>query len=303
MTTVGLMRCKDEQDIIETTIRHLATQVDEILVADNLSSDGTRDILDDLARELPMVVVDDPDPAYYQSAKMTALAMRALDRGHAWGLFVDADEAWRTNDFRPVKDWIDGHSPDVQVIQARLYHHIPGVLDEPASCWTCGGTRQGVLVGGWGAAACDGCGGKVEPNAFRRIRWRKRAYGDLPKVAARLRPDLVVQPGNHGVTTRGTALTVEGLTVHHFSWRSPEQFLRKMRNGDAAYAATVGIPEGIGKHWRGWSERSDDAITSTFWHSFWSADPAADDSLTEDPAPFELCGVSPALRWPERTAR
>ena len=35
-----------------------------------------------------------------------------------------------------------------------------------------------------------------------------------------------------------SALVAGGLVIRHFSWRSEEQYLRKIRNGQAAYAAT-----------------------------------------------------------------
>lgn len=41
----AVMLVKDESDIIETTIRHLLWHVDEVIVADNMSTDGTYDIL------------------------------------------------------------------------------------------------------------------------------------------------------------------------------------------------------------------------------------------------------------------
>ena len=70
MAVVAVTMVKNEADVIETTIRHIAAHVDHVIVADNGSTDGTRELLD----ELPCEVIDDPDPAYYQSRKMSALA-------------------------------------------------------------------------------------------------------------------------------------------------------------------------------------------------------------------------------------
>ena len=84
MTTVAVCMARDEADVIGSTVAHMLAQVDAVIVADNLSTDRTREILDQLAGGSSgrLVVVEDPDPAYRQSEKMTALALRArLDFG------------------------------------------------------------------------------------------------------------------------------------------------------------------------------------------------------------------------------
>ena len=81
------------------------------------------------------------------------------------------------------------------------------------------------------------------------------ARSSLPKVAVRLRPGLVIDAGNHGARFHGHAapLSGGGLRVNHYSWRSAEQYGRKIRNGARAYAATD-LPEGVGAHWRMWGD-------------------------------------------------
>lgn len=82
---------RNEQDVIETVIRHLLAEgVDHVLVADNLSTDQTRAILDRLSEILPVTVIDDPEPAYRQSEKVTALARRAGEQGGTWIIPFDA---------------------------------------------------------------------------------------------------------------------------------------------------------------------------------------------------------------------
>lgn len=70
---------KNEADIIEQTIRHLLNQgVEHILVADNGSTDGTYELLQELSKSLPVHVIQDREVAYYQSEKMTWLQIRSL---------------------------------------------------------------------------------------------------------------------------------------------------------------------------------------------------------------------------------
>lgn len=256
MSTVGVSMCKDEADIVGYVTRHMAEQVDHLIVSDNGSTDGTREMLAELERELPLTVLDDPDPAYFQSAKMSRLAALGLERGFQWVVPYDHDEFWYSGDGRTVAQQLAGHAPDVQIVEAVLYHHIPSALDDAA-----------------------------EANPFRRIGWRKRERAGLGKVACRTRPDLVIEAGNHSARTDGTATRAGGLTIRHYSWRSEAQYLAKIRNGAAAYAATSGLPETTGLHWRMWEGKTDDQILEHFRTWFWTADPAADDSLTFDPAP------------------
>ena len=57
MTTAAVTMVRDEADIIETTVRHMLTQVDVVIVADNRSVDGTREIVE----QLPVHLLDDPE--------------------------------------------------------------------------------------------------------------------------------------------------------------------------------------------------------------------------------------------------
>ena len=51
MTCCAILMVKDEADVIEACLRHLAGQVDQIICADNMSSDGTRERLAALIME------------------------------------------------------------------------------------------------------------------------------------------------------------------------------------------------------------------------------------------------------------
>lgn len=219
---------KDECDVIDATVRHLAGQVDGIIVSDNDSSDGTWQQLLDLESEgvgVPLMLRSDPEPAYWQSAKMTSLADQARNLGYDWGLFCDADEMWIADDGRAIRDWLLGIPPDVAYVKARIFHYIPTSAD-PA-----------------------------EGSPFERIGWRLAEPAALPKVGARLVPGLVVEAGNHGVLVdeHRPPLFAGGLRVNHYSWRSETQFAKKIVNGARAYALTD-LPDGVGAHWRMWGD-------------------------------------------------
>jgi glycosyltransferase involved in cell wall biosynthesis len=226
---VAVTMVKDEADIVGYTVRHMATQVDHVLVADNMSTDDTRPILDRLAGVLDNVtVIDDPDPAYEQSRKMTDLATRArLQFNAEWVIPFDADEIWYWP-FGTVADCVADLAPQWLVVNASLYNHFVTALD------------------------------RDDPDPIVRMGWRDYRPAPLPKVACRWRRDLTIQMGNHGATYRGGATVhpERRLVVRHYPYRSVEQLVRKVRNGAAAYKLTD-HDETVGAHWRQWGRLLD----------------------------------------------
>jgi glycosyltransferase involved in cell wall biosynthesis len=270
VSVAAVMLVKDEADIVEATVRHLLWHVDFVSVADNLSTDGTYELLHALQAEFGhdrLEVGLDEEIAYYQARKTSELAARMLDLGHGWVIPCDADEIWHANDLRPLRDYLAGIAPDVAQIEAPIYHHLPTSLDPGA---------------GEGYAAT--AGPPIPPPA--RIGWRQRSHGQLPKVACRLRPGLEIHQGNHSAYAPGGGLKGSGLSIRHFPWRSEDQFVRKIRNGAAAYAAT-NLPADTGAHWRAFGSPPDEARIRD-WYRTWAhqPDPARDDTLLYDPAPW-----------------
>jgi glycosyltransferase involved in cell wall biosynthesis len=263
VTTFAVSMCKDEADVIEGCLRHMADEVDGLLVADNGSTDGTRDILATLADELPLTVVDDPDPAYYQSDKMSRLAEKAAGLGAEWIVPFDADELWfvqhgRLRDALPLAGTIGA-----TVARVTLVNHFSTAIDPDDVC------------------------------PFRRMVWRQADPAPFPKVAFRWEPGALIHQGNHGVTlpSGGLDVHVAGLEIRHFPYRSAEQMVRKARNGAAAYRATD-LPPSEGAHWRAYGNiidrLGDEAMGDVFREHMWYLSPT-DSGLVYDPAPF--------MRW------
>lgn len=261
MTVAGVTMVKDEADIIEGVIRHMAGEVDELVVADNGSTDGTFEILQQLKTELPLTLVADPDPAYTQSAKMTRLAALAAERGATWIVPFDADELWVASDrvSTILGDLAGNHAAAGVAVHALLFNHFPSAVD-PAG-----------------------------DDPFRTIVWRQREPAPLPKVAFRWEPGAVIHQGNHGVTLPSSAVhKVWALEVRHFPYRSAEQFVRKARNGAAAYRASD-LPLTEGAHWRAYGDLLDrhgeSALHDVFREHFWHLSPV-DAGLILDPAAY-----------------
>jgi len=89
----GIMLVRNEGDIIRSTVEHCFAQgFDHLVVYDNRSLDDTLHILESFGDRI--TVLNDSEPGYYQSKKMTELAHLAGRMGADWIVPVDADEFW-----------------------------------------------------------------------------------------------------------------------------------------------------------------------------------------------------------------
>lgn len=97
---VETLLVRDEVELIELNLRaHAALGVEGFVVMDNGSTDGTREVLEELRGELELIVIDRPEDDYRQSEWKTELAFTARDRlGADWSFNADADEFWLPTD-------------------------------------------------------------------------------------------------------------------------------------------------------------------------------------------------------------
>lgn len=124
MKIVGVSMVKDEVDIISSSLEHvLAEGVDEIVVADNMSTDGTNEVLVELAGRAPVTVLIDEQVGYYQDQKMTFLAnYAAVEHNADWIVPFDADEFWCGRD-GTLRDAI--LETNAGILEAETYVHPP----------------------------------------------------------------------------------------------------------------------------------------------------------------------------------
>ena len=245
---------KDEGDIIGPIIEHMVRQVDHVVCVDNASTDGSGR----LAVEAGAEVLVDPDPAYYQSAKMTNLMHYARSLGADWVIPFDADELWVPTCASTLAGALAGVAEDVEAVACHLTDRVPTGDDDPN-----------------------------EPNPIRRMTYVRPNKLPLFKVALRPRPTFSIDMGNHGAsnTATGTAVPAADLGiigVHHYPYRSEAQFVRKVRNGAAAYAATD-LPEHFGAHWRQWGAildaHGEAAVIEIFQSWYYYPNPSTDPSV------------------------
>lgn len=244
---------RDAEDIIGYIVEHMVEQVDQVIVADNLSQDKTRQILESFGSKITLV--EDNDPAYRQSEKMTDLALLAGRLGAEWVVPFDADEWWYSDQGR-LADVIRDNNYCIYV--AQMFDHYPTGVDSD------------------------------DPNPMKRIAWRNPGPNPLHKVACRITNGMIIEMGNHNVTYRDHLPTygTDLIKVRHYPYRSAKQFVDKAVVGAMALDLTD-LPFETGQHWRQYAQiardHGDAELENVFREHFWRHDPALSGDLILDP--------------------
>lgn len=237
MTLIGIAMVKNEGDIVEAFVRHNLGVLDGLVVVDNGSVDPTRRILGELAREgLRVAVVDDPDVAFAQSAKMTDL-LRAVE-----------------SVFRP--DWVFPIDADEMICCGGRDALLTGLESVP---------DERIPVLPWRTYVPTEEDDRDERNPVVRIRHRRRVEKPLwtkvivPAGALKGRP-VVIGAGSHELfigdsRVRMPTAEVPGAALAHFPVRSEDQIAGKVITGWLAYLADPSRTRGINAHWEEMYER------------------------------------------------
>jgi hypothetical protein len=233
----GVAMVRDELDVIGCTIDHLLDQgVDRVLIVDNGSVDGTRELLERRSTADRRVLAGvDPLVPYYQSEKMTWLAHRAWRGGADWVIPFDADEWWFA-ETGGLAEHLRQRSE--RIVHAHLHHMVPREPD-PA----------------------DLMGAEFVLDATR---------GRVGKVAFRSHPLARVERGNHAVSRVGEVGT--GLRIAHAIYRGPGQVLRKVRQGSEAAALTGDDTAEITPHWTRANRHGDEEV-ARMWDTISRGEP------------------------------
>ena len=223
----GISMVRNELDILPQVIEHMFAQgIDYLLIADNLSTDGTREYLRDLAKKNPRVIfAEDNYDVYIQSEKMTYLAHCAWRAGAEWIIPFDADEFWYA-DAMNLPDFLRQSNPEIGVYYANFHHTVPSVEN---------------------------------PEDIENTELVMDLQPSFPgKVAFRAHPYAVLIRGNHDV--RRAAGRAHGLHIVHVQYRGTDQIARKVRVGTQTAERTGEDLTTFAPHWAAASRLSDDEI-------------------------------------------
>jgi hypothetical protein len=235
LSAMAIGMVKNEADIVEAFVRHNLHFVDLMVLLDNGSTDGTREILTALQQEgLPLLVIDDPVFGYFQSEKMTELYRRVVPVYQPELVYLlDADEFLRA----PGRAALDGA---LRQLPAGCQALLPWMTFTPDP-----GISSSAL--------------REEPLASSP--WRRRTEGpQYHKAVVRRCPtmddDLVIDQGNHTVHRRSgkamQAFMLSGVHLAHLPVRTVEQVTAKAVNGWLAYLVRNRHTQGVmqGSQWQ-----------------------------------------------------
>ena len=231
MTLVLTLLCRDEADVLDDMLKfHFRQGVDQVIVTDNGSVDGSLDILRRFERRGRLRLLQEPEHTHDQAVWVTRMArMAATDYQASWVINSDADEFWwpRQGSLRSTL----ASAPDaVQAYTIERTNFLPPPRDS----------------------------GDHRPFHQRQILRERQSFNSLgrplpPKLIHRGDPEVTVSDGNHSAARNGVALAAspcDAIEILHVPIRSYAQLERKIRQGAEALARNTRIDPGVGDTWR-----------------------------------------------------
>jgi len=229
MRLVAVSVVKNEADVIEAFVRHTRAWVDEHLIFDHDSTDGTRQILFDLVREgLPVRLFTGSAIANLQQSRSNHLASLGFAKyGADWVLPLDADEFLMAQD-RAALEFALANGPADRPVSLPLRNYSPTTTDD-----------------------------STEVNPALRIRHRQPGHGTTNKVfiprALGTRPDIIAGKGNHALYQDSHAVSSQPLpnvSLAHFALRSPHQPGLRVVTAELQKLSRGKAHEGLDTHYR-----------------------------------------------------
>lgn len=265
--------CKDEEDVIDHTMYHLAQEgVSGMIIADNLSTDNTRAKIDEAKEriqkqfDIDIKVHTDTVVEYTQDYKMTHMSKKAINYGADWVIPFDADELWFSKE-GTLQEVLTKYDEQGYITATPLYTNHSITSQDPE-----GDNPYETMVYKWD-----------QPTNFKTC-FKARKDGK----------DISISNGNHFVYwhdpghTRDERPLLDVIEIRHFQWRSLEHFKKKVLN---AYKACKALPENADlrggaawkEHFLRYEAEGAKGLEAMFYEEVWNEELG---SLILDPAPY-----------------
>ncbi len=209
---VGISMIKNEEDVLETFIRHNLNYLDFLVLADNGSTDNSRKIINKLIQEgLNLCVIDDHKMAYTQTDKMTNLYRRvATSFFPEFIVPIDADELIQS----PSKE---SFINSLSVIPKN------GIGIYPWKTYIPEPTNTSHLLSNF---------------KHRRKKENPQYFKIILRTSRSINYQLKIDQGSHGVTSKNgdiPSVELSDICLAHFPIRSVNQLFKKILLGWLGY--------------------------------------------------------------------
>lgn len=211
MKVVMTMPIRNEEDILDYCLEfHLNREIDHIIALNNLSDDGSVEILEKYAARGNVTLLSCSQDNYDQIGWVSQMTQIAVEMGADWIIHNDADEFWWSEDLKKVLNSIPTNEYAAAVDR---YNFVP--VDEHP--WIKTHIYKDL----------------ESLNTFgRRI---------LPKVCHRPKIGLQLKTGNHKALLHGKviqpySISSNEIEIWHFPIRGFQQFEKKVKIGGQAYS-------------------------------------------------------------------
>jgi hypothetical protein len=261
----ALMIVGTDEDIIPHTLNHLIAEgIDKILIDLVPVEDSTAEIIRDIESKNPgkLEIFPSEDVSIWGSRRMTRLANIAYEQGVDLVLPCDADEFFYANNGNLLADEIRVSQGIAMTVP--VYSHAASTKDDPK-----------------------------ELNPYKRMGWRCKEALRLPKAFCRFNPLMKINEGNHGISwTNGNTIPgdLPNVSMRHYSYRSPDLFVKKVKIAEKAMLATPGYPLEWGVQYRLYADTlrraGEQALKDWFAQWFCVDAKHPKDEFTFDPAPW-----------------
>jgi FkbM family methyltransferase len=215
---------RDEIDIIADTLAYYrSVGVGDFIVMDNGSTDGTAELLRDLADKREITLLENPEHTHDQGKWVTHMAsLAAKDFAADWIIHCDADEFL----------WFQGGNHDLRSFFGRI----------PSAYNLVKAKRINML-----RHASPALGHCLLDNTFPDY-----AAQLGPKACHRPHPDAIVADGNHHVSGFPIQEFEETshIVMYHYPFRSYQQYQSKIVKGAEALQNNTRLSPKVGGHWR-----------------------------------------------------